>query len=228
MLPCLSPWLLMEQPHAGKQSRTCLNNALLKSGMGFLLSMQENFSMFTEKLLFMPYASEKLTQAYFRWPQEFVFNVCSELHLGNSRESAIREILDRFLHALSTVVAWHCLEGEILCVVCPTSAMQSVSGLSSGKRSVGSSKALTSCTNSEPREVFNDCAALLPKIRGIDCRKYDEKHENHVLYKIRNRKRIPFHWENIQLQSCSIQCQIILWHYFSVTCYSGQFSLGHN
>lgn len=79
--------------------------------------------------------------------------------------------------------------------------MQSVSGLSSGKRSVGSSKALASCTNSEPREVFNDCAALPPKIQGIDYRKYDEKHENHVLYKIRNRKRIPFHWENIQLQS---------------------------
>lgn len=53
----------MEQPHAGIQSRTCLNKAFLKSGMGFLLSMQENFSMFTGKLLFMPYASEKLIQA---------------------------------------------------------------------------------------------------------------------------------------------------------------------
>lgn len=53
----------MEQPHAGNQSRTCFNDAFLKSGMDFLLSMQENFSMFTEKLLFMPYASEKLTQA---------------------------------------------------------------------------------------------------------------------------------------------------------------------
>lgn len=63
MVPCLSPWLVVEQPHAGSPSRTCFNNVFLKSGMGFLLSMQENFSMFTEKLLFMPYASEKLIQA---------------------------------------------------------------------------------------------------------------------------------------------------------------------
>lgn len=142
-----------------------------------------------------------------------------ELYLGNSRESVIREILDHVLYALSIVVAWHCLEDKIA---------QSVSDLSSGKRSVGPSKALTSCTNSEPREVFNDCAALLPVIQGTDCRKYDEKHEKHVFYKIRNRKIIPFHWENIRLQTWSIPCQIILWHYFSVTCCSGQFSLDHS
>lgn len=118
-------------------------------------------------------------------------------------------------HSCCTGTAW-----KIKYVWCvPASAMESVSGLSSGKRSVGSSKALMSCTNSEPREVFNDCAALLSMIRGTDCRKYDEKHENHVLYKIRNRKIIPFHWESIQLLTWSIQCQVILWHYFSVTCF---------
>lgn len=105
--------------------------------------------------------------------------------------------------------------------------MESVSDLSSDKRSVGSSKALMLCTNSEPREVFNDCAALLPMIQGTDCRKYDEKQESHVLYKIRNRKIIPFHWESIQLQTWSSQCQVILWHYLSVACCSGQFSLDH-
>lgn len=100
--------------------------------------------------------------------------------------------------------------------------MQSASDLSSGKRSMGSSKDMMPRTNSELREVSNDCATLLPMIQGTDCRKYDEKHENHVLYKIRNRKIISFYWENIQLQTWSIQYQIILWHYFSVPCCSGQ------
>lgn len=93
---------------------------------------------------------------------------------------------------------------------------------------MGSSKDLTPHTNSELREVSNDCAALLPMIQGTGGRKYDEKHENHVLYKIRNRKIIPFYWENIQLQTWSIQYQIIVWHCFSMTCCSGQFSLDCN
>lgn len=62
--------------------------------------------------------------------------------------------------------------------------MQSASDLSSGKRYMGSSEDLTPSTNSKLREVSNDCATLLPMTQGTDCRKYDEKHENHVLYKI--------------------------------------------
>lgn len=62
--------------------------------------MQENFfSIFTEKLLFMPCTSEILIQAEIRRPQEFVFKVCLELYLGNARESGIREILDCVLYA---------------------------------------------------------------------------------------------------------------------------------
>lgn len=94
--------------------------------------------------------------------------------------------------------------------------MQGASDLSSCKRSMGSSKNLTPHTNSLLREVSSDCITLLPMIQGTDCRKYDEKHENHVLYKIRNRKIVSSYWENIKLQTWSIQYQIILWRYFSV------------
>lgn len=99
--------------------------------------------------------------------------------------------------------------------------MRSISDLSSGKRSVGSSNS-TSHTKSERREVCTDCATLLTMIQSIDCRKY-EKHENHVSYKIK--KKNIFFWENIQFQTWSNQYQIKRQHYFSVTCCSGQLSL---
>lgn len=130
------------------------------------------------------------------------------------------------LYALNTAVDWHYREGK-MCIMCPGISGAECVWSVLGQKVCGLIKRLDA-THSGLREDSHDCATLLPMIEGTDCRKHDEKHKNHVLYKLRNRKIIPFYWENIQLQTWSIQYQIILWHYFSVTCCSGLFSLGCN
>lgn len=160
----------------------------------------------------MPCRSERLIQEQIRWVcSQTLFRVMS----WKCRRNGTREMVGCVLCALSAVVNWHHVEKKI-CI--SASVMQSTSELSSGKRSIGSSK--VSIIHWELGEVCSDCVILLTKIQNTGCRK-DEKCKDCIYFFF---NQSIFCWGNIQFQTRSNQYQIKSWHYYSVTCWSGEVS----